>query len=142
MMQMNTLGPVPGVPSLRTGTPVSTSPAGIPGHEGNSMPRRPKLPFDALPGLPSHDDKEVAALMEAVELLPREGANQVARCLLRAALGYERAKDTGYLTCLAEDTLFTMRLRSHPQSKSAFDEAGCADQTGGRQLEELFARHG
>lgn len=86
------------------------------------MPGPPRLPFDALPGLPSRDDKEVAALMEAVERLPREGTHEVARCLLRAALGHERAGDTRYLICLAEDTLFTMRLRSHPQSKTAFDD--------------------
>lgn len=108
------------------------------------MPRPPKLPFDALPGLPSHDDEEVMTLMGAVEQLPREGANEIARCLLRAALGYERAGDTGYLTCLAEDTLFTMRLRSDPQSKDAFDDkpgrpAKLEDAVG---LEEMFARHG
>lgn len=86
------------------------------------MPRSPKLPFDSLPGLPSDDDEEVIALMKAIERLPREGAHRIARCLLRAALGYERTGDATYLTCLAEDALFTMRLRSHPQSKEAFDD--------------------
>jgi len=38
-------------------------------------------------------DKEVAALMEAIERLSRDGANEVARCLLRAALGHERTGD-------------------------------------------------
>ena len=90
--------------------------------KGDIMPRPPKLPFDALPGLPSQVDEEVMALMEAVDRLPREGANQVARCLLRAALGYERAGDAGYLTCLAENILLTMRWRSHPKSKNAFDD--------------------
>jgi hypothetical protein len=79
------------------------------------MPRQPKLPFDALPGLPAYDDKEVVSLMEG---MPREGANEVARCLLRAALGRERTGDTWYLTCLAEDTLFTMRLRNDLPGKN------------------------
>jgi hypothetical protein len=86
------------------------------------MSRPPKMPFDALPGLPSQDDEEVIAFMEAIDRLPHEGANDVARCLLRAALGYERAGDVEYLTCLAENTLLAMRLRSHPQSKDAFDD--------------------
>jgi hypothetical protein len=112
--------------------------------KGDRMSRPPKLPFDALPGLPSQDDEEVTTLMEAVERLPREGAIEVARCLLRAALGYERAGDARYLTCLAEDTLFTMRLRSHPQSKDAFDDkpgthSKPEDAAG---LEEILARHG
>jgi|ERR1017187_4043075 hypothetical protein len=85
------------------------------------MPRQPKLPFDALPGLPSHDDKEVTSLMAAVERMPRDGANEVARCLVRAALGCERTGDTWYLTCLAEDTLFTMRLRSDSQRRGPFE---------------------
>jgi hypothetical protein len=70
----------------------------------------PKLPFDALPGLPPADDPEVTALMQAVHGLPPEGVTEVARCLIRAALGYERLGDALVLTCLAEDTLFTMRL--------------------------------
>jgi len=60
--------------------------------------------------------------MEAIERLPREGVNEVARCLLRAALGHERTGDAAYLTSLAEDTLFTMRLRSDPQCKGAFED--------------------
>lgn len=94
-------------------------------HEGKiTMPRQPKLPFDALPGLPLHDDKEVAALMEAVEGMPREGANEIARCLLRAALGHERTGDTWYLACLAEDTLFTMRLQGDSQRRDLSGSAG------------------
>ena len=86
------------------------------------MSRSPKLPFDALPSLPVRDDKEVITLMDAVERLPREGVNEVARCLLRAALGHERTGDAEYLICLAEGTLFTMRLRSHPLSKEIFND--------------------
>jgi hypothetical protein len=108
------------------------------------MPRPPKLPFDALPGLPSDEDEDVIALMEAVERLPREGANEIARCLLRAALGYERAEDTRYLTCLAEDALFTMRLRSHPQTRDSFNDEPRtpAKLEGASGQVETFARRG
>jgi hypothetical protein len=85
------------------------------------MPRPPKMPFGMLPGLPSRNDQEVMALMEAIDRVAREGAMELARCLLRAALGHERTGDASYLTGLAEDTLLTLRLRSHKQSKDAFD---------------------
>jgi hypothetical protein len=70
-----------------------------------------KLPFDAMQGLPPHDDAEVAALMEAVLRLPGNGADEVARCLLRAALARERTGDAEYLIRLGEDMLFTVRLQ-------------------------------
>jgi len=85
------------------------------------MARAPKMPFDMLPGLPSQDDHEVMALMEAIDQLAREGTSELARCLLRAALGHERTGDARYLTGLAEDTLLTLRLRSHKLSRDAFD---------------------
>jgi len=69
-----------------------------------------RLPFDALPGLPSRDDQEVRALMKTFQRLPADVASEVTRCLLRAALGRERTGDVWYLTRLAEDALFTMRL--------------------------------
>jgi hypothetical protein len=88
------------------------------------MPQRRKLPFDALPGLPSRDDQEVRALMKAFDRLPADVAIEVARCLLRAALGRERTGDVWYLTRLAEDALFTMRLNSD----QAFDDTPEAGQ--------------
>jgi hypothetical protein len=90
--------------------------------EGHNMTQPPKQPFDSLPGFPAPDDKEVPALMEAVDRIPREGADQFIRSFLRAALGWERSGDSAHLTGLAEDTLFTMRLRSDPQCKEAFED--------------------
>ena len=85
------------------------------------MSRPPKMPFGMLPGLPSRNDQEVMTLMEAIDRVAREGVGELARCLLRAALGHERTGDARYLTSLAEDTLLTLRLRSHKQSRNAFD---------------------
>lgn len=76
------------------------------------MPQPRKLPFDALPGLPSRDDQEVRTLMKTFDRLPADVASEVTRCLVRAALGSERTGDVWYLTRLAEDALFTMRLHS------------------------------
>jgi hypothetical protein len=42
--------------------------------------------FALMPGLPSWDDPELAGLMDVVTHLPREGADEIARSLLRAAL--------------------------------------------------------
>ena len=78
------------------------------------MPQPRKLPFDALPGLPSRDDQEVMALMKTFDRLPADVSSEVACCLLRAALGRERTGDVWYLTRLAEDALFTMRLHGDP----------------------------
>jgi len=74
------------------------------------MPQSQKMPFDSLPGLPSRDDQEVRALMKTFDRLPADVTSEVTRCLLRAALGHERTGDDWYLTRLAEDALFTMRL--------------------------------
>lgn len=92
-----------------------------------------KFPFDAMPGLPSQGDAEVASLMEAVVRLPRDGADEVVRCLLRAALARERTGDLDYLIRLAEDLLFTVRLcgaidaRMRPAraAANAPGDAGC-----------------
>jgi hypothetical protein len=78
-----------------------------------------KYPFDAMPGLPPQDDTEVASLMEAVVRLPRDGANEVVRCVLRAALARERTGDAEYLIRLAEDMLFTVRLHGGHQCEDA-----------------------
>lgn len=78
-----------------------------------------KVPFDAMPGLPPQGDAEVESLMEAVVRLPRDGADEVVRCLLRAALGRERTGDLDYLSRLAEDMLFTVRLHRGHQCEEA-----------------------
>lgn len=75
------------------------------------MSRIQRLPFDAMPGLPARRDAEVAALMEAVVLLPRRGVDELVRSVLRAALGLERTGEVAYPIRLAEDMLVTVRLR-------------------------------
>lgn len=75
------------------------------------MSRMQKLPFDAMPGLPTREDAEVAALMKTVALLPRRSVDELVRSLLQAALGWERRGEAAYPTRLAEDMLFTVRLR-------------------------------
>lgn len=81
-----------------------------------------KKAFSFLPGLPGRDDPEVEALMAVVSRLPREHVEEIARNLLRGAVGHKRTGDTGYLTCLAEDTLVTLRLRSDPECEKALNE--------------------
>jgi hypothetical protein len=73
----------------------------------------PKLPFDAMPGLPSDDEAEVAELMGTLNHLPRESINGLARCLLQAALAKERSGEISHLTRLAEDVLTTVRLQRY-----------------------------
>jgi len=75
------------------------------------LSRLQKLPFDATPSLPSHDDAEVAGLMKTVARMPRSNVDELARSMLRAALARERSGEMTCLTCLAEDMLFTVRLR-------------------------------
>lgn len=77
------------------------------------MSRIQRLPFDAMPGLPSQRDAEVAALMEAVVLLPRRGVDELVRSVLRSALGWERTGEVAYPIRLAEDMLVTVRLRRY-----------------------------
>jgi hypothetical protein len=75
------------------------------------LSRMQRLPFDAMPGLPSQRDAEVAALMEAVVLLPRCSIDELVRPVLRSALVWERTGEAAYPIRLAEDMLFTVRLR-------------------------------
>jgi hypothetical protein len=82
-----------------------------------------KQAFDLTPGLPSRDDAEVEELMDVVSRLPRESLEEIARSLLRAALGTKRAGSPGYLECLAEDTLVTFRLRRDAGVDRAIREA-------------------
>jgi hypothetical protein len=70
----------------------------------------PKLPFDAMPGLPSDDE---AKLMGALDHLPRNSVDGLAHCLLRAALVLERSGEVTHLTRLAEDMLTTLRLQAY-----------------------------
>jgi hypothetical protein len=109
------------------------------------MARSPKQAFGQLDGLPARDDPEVSALMEVIAALPRQGADTLIRNLLRAALGHARSGNPDYLTSYAEDTLFTMRLRSDPQNKGAFDgddRAGPARPEELEDIETVLARHG
>jgi hypothetical protein len=108
------------------------------------MTRPAKQPFASLPGLPAADDPELLALMHGVGQLSRDGAETVIRNLLRSALGHERTGDGGYLTCLAEDSLFTFRLRSDPQREGQFEDkpAKPARAEDLEDLEAVLARHG
>jgi hypothetical protein len=82
-----------------------------------------KQGFDTMPGMPTRDDPELSELMGGITRLPRENADEIVRSLLRAALGYERSGETGYLTCLAEDALVTIRLRRDPEVDQALKNA-------------------
>jgi hypothetical protein len=82
-----------------------------------------KQAFGLMPGLPPRDDTELATLMGVVSRLPRENADEIARSLLRAALGYQRTGDPGYLVCLAEDSLVSIGLRRDPGLDRALREA-------------------
>jgi hypothetical protein len=82
--------------------------------------------------------------MRAVQRLSPDGTETVIRNLLRSALGHERTGDVRYLTCLAEDSLFTFRLRSDPQREEQFEDkpAKSARAEDLEDLETVLARHG
>lgn len=82
-----------------------------------------KQSFTTLPGLPGRDDPELVHLMATAGRLPREGLEEIARSLLRCALGRERTGDDAFLTSLAQDALVTMRLRGDPECEKALSEA-------------------
>lgn len=82
-----------------------------------------KQAFSLMPGLPARDDAELRELMEVVTRLPRENIEEIARDLLRAGLGHKRTGDHGFLTCLAEDALVTIRLRRDPELDRALTQA-------------------
>jgi hypothetical protein len=75
--------------------------------------RCPKLPFDAMPGLPLDDEDNEAKLIGALDHLPRNSIDGLARCLLSAALVLERSGEVTHLTRLAEDMLTTLRLQAY-----------------------------
>jgi hypothetical protein len=91
--------------------------------KGYHMPPPVKQSFTELPGLPGREDPELQALMTTVGRLPREGVEEIARSLLRCALGHERTGDDRYFATLAEDALVTMRLRSDPECEKALNGA-------------------
>ena len=107
------------------------------------MSPSPKQPFAEMPGLPAFADAELNELMATVSNLPRTALESIIRNVYRAALGYERTGDAGYLTCLAEDALVTMRLRSDPGYNKALEyepgKPAGPDET--VDLEEMLARH-
>lgn len=82
-----------------------------------------KQAFDLMPGLPLRDDAELGELMEIVGRLSRENVEEIARNLLRAALGHRRTGDPSYLGCRAEDALVTIWLRRDPELDRALKEA-------------------
>jgi hypothetical protein len=103
-----------------------------------------KQGFDMMPGIPARDDDELSELMEVMTRLPRENVDEVARSLLRAALGYERTGDGGYLTRLAQDALVTIRLRRDPEVDRALREAPDkpADPAQTLDVEEMLRERG
>lgn len=103
-----------------------------------------KQAFNLLPGLPGRDDAELAELMEVVASLPRENIEEIARDLLRAALGHKRTGDSSYLTCLAEDALVTIGLRRDPELDRALRGAPRkpAGPSGSVDVEEFLRERG
>jgi hypothetical protein len=100
--------------------------------------------FTGLPGLPARDDPELLTLMATVEALPRAGADSNVRCLLRAALAFERTADPEFLVTLAEDALASLRLRGDPRNAGMFDDkpGRPADPADTLDVDEMLARHG
>ena len=82
-----------------------------------------KIPFDMMDGAPADSDPEVAALMEVYASLPRENLESFIRGVLRASAGWERTGNASLLTCFAEDTLVTTRLRRDPKVDQAYRKA-------------------
>jgi hypothetical protein len=82
-----------------------------------------KQAFDRMPGLPPRDDEEIEQLMEVVSRLPRENVEEIARSLLRAAVGFKRTGNSGHLTTLAVDSVVAIGLRRDPEVDRALREA-------------------
>jgi hypothetical protein len=103
-----------------------------------------KQAFDLLPGLPPRDDGELGELMDVVSRLPRENADEIARSLLRAALGHRRTGDPGYLVTLAEDCLVSIGLRRDPGLDRALREAPArpAGPEGSVDVEDMLRERG
>ena len=101
-------------------------------------------PFSQMEGLPPRDDPELISLMEAVVRMPRDGAEEVIRNLLRAALGLERTGREGYLASLADAALVTFRSRRDPEDQKVLDAVPTspADPADAADVSEVLARHG
>jgi hypothetical protein len=106
--------------------------------------RQVKQAFDLIPGLPRRDDEEIVKLMEVVSRLPRENVEEIARSLLRAAVGYRRWGRPGYLTTLAMDSLVTISLRRLAEVDGALSEAPTrpAGPGGSVDVEEMLRDRG
>jgi hypothetical protein len=101
--------------------------------------------FSLMKGLPPVDDKELAALMEAVGRLPVAGTQEVIRNLLRAALGYERTGSHAYLTNLANTALVTFRTRREAEDQKSLDAPPSGSPVSGddgTDVDEVLARYG
>lgn len=102
-----------------------------------------KQQFSRIEGLPPGDDAELATLMEAVSRLPREGAEEVIRNLLRAALGYERTGREELLGSLADAALVTFRTRREAEDQKALDAPPSvpASPQDAMDVDEVLARY-
>jgi hypothetical protein len=82
--------------------------------------------------------------MDVVSRLPRENLEEIARSLLRAALGVKRTGSPEFLTCLAEDALVTIRLRRDPGVDRAIRQAPARPAGPGRSVdvEEMLRERG
>jgi hypothetical protein len=103
-----------------------------------------KQAFDLMPGLPRQDDEGIVKLMEVVSRLPRENVEEIARSLLRAALGYRRWRKPDYLTTLAMDSLVTISVRRVAEIHRALREASTrpAGPGGSVDVEEMLRDRG
>jgi hypothetical protein len=108
------------------------------------MTNQPDQRFTSLDDIPSQDDPELTALMEAVRRLPRDRADVVIESVLRCALGFERTGSQEFLTRLASNALVTFRVRRDPENQKALDavpaDPGSAAEAA--DLDEVFARLG
>lgn len=73
-----------------------------------------------------------------------EATHDLLTNVYRAALTYERTGDPPYLTCLAADTLVTLRLHSDPEHAETVTEApgGPGDPASRVDVMEMLARYG
>jgi len=108
------------------------------------MTIQPDRRFTSLDAIPSQDDPELAALMEAVRRLPRDRAETVIESVLRCALGFERTGSQEFLTRLASNALVTFRVRRDPENQKALDAAPAdpGPAVDAADLDEVFARLG
>lgn len=101
-------------------------------------------PFAHMPGLVSREDPELHDLMETAHRLPQAATQALLRNVYRAALSYERTGNPDYLTCLASDTLVTMRLHGDPEYEKVINEAPTSpgDSDAAVDVDDMLARRG